>query len=366
MISSKAVGSMTLVIIIVAGIHVFAEDQSAAELYGQGVHAYFAGDYESAVGLLSSSIEINGLDPRPYYFRGLALANQHGLDSGLPDIAKGAEIEASKMDQKIYDVNGALQRVQGTLRLALEKQRSAARVAAAERKKRQDRVRYEELKRREDVVVFDPNRPLKKVDLELPKVDLGGEDPFSSGVAFTGGKEVAQVAPTPVEPSAAEVAEPAADTEAPRDPFAAPEEQPAMQPEDPFGASPAGAKAPPAEKPKAGAEPDAANPFGDAKPEVSPDDSSIFDPDVRPQLPPSMNVGGTVMDLLGKTLSGSAANRDPFGDSKAEAPPKKEAEPPAEEPTADPLGDSGAAKKEPAADTPAEKQPAEPSADPFK
>ena len=367
MISSKAVGSMTLVIIIVAGIHVFAEDQSAAELYGQGVHAYFAGDYESAVRLLSKSIESDGLDPRPYYFRGLALANLHGLDSGLADIAKGAEIEANKMDQKIYDVNGALQRVQGTLRLALEKQRTAARTAAAERKKRQDRIRYEELKRREDVVVFDPNRPVKKMDLDLPKVDLGGEDPFSSGVAFTGGKEVAVVAPTPVEPSATETAKPAADTETPRDPFAAPGEQPAMQPEDPFGAGPSTAKAPPAKKPKAGAKPDAANPFGDVMPEASPDDSSIFDESVRPQLPPSMNVGGAIMDVLGKTLSGSAANRDPFGDSKAETPPKKEVEPPAENPSANPFGgDSDAAKKEPAAAAPAEEKPAQPSADPFK
>ncbi len=361
MISSKSVGSMTLVIIIVAGIRVFAEDQSAVELYGQGVHAYFAGDYESAVGYMSASIEKHGTDPRPYYFRGLALAALHGLESGLADMAKGADVEANKMDKRIYDINGALQRVQGTLRLALEKQRSSARVAAAERRKRQDRIRYEELKRREDVVVFDPTRPVKKVELDLPKVDLAGANPFTSGVVFTGGKEVAQAAPVPVEPSEAGVTMPA-DTEAPRDPFGGVATQPAAQTEDPFGSSPAGPKTPAAKKPQA--EPGAANPFGDAMPKTNPDDSSIFDENVRPELPPGMNVGGTIMNVLGKALSGSAANRDPFGDPNAEAAPKQEMEPQAEDPNAVP-GDAGAAKKEPAEKTPAEK-PADPSSDPFK
>jgi len=67
------------------------------------------------------------------------------------------------------------------------------------------------------------------------------------------------------------------------------------------------------------------------------------------------------MDLLGKTLSGGATSRDPFGESTPAVPPKKEAEPPVETPDADPFGASGAAQK-----APAEKKPAAADDDPFK
>ena len=68
------------------------------------------------------------------------------------------------------------------------------RKAAVGRKKKCDLVGYEELKRREDIVLFDPNRPVPLVKLDLPKPDLGGQlDPFASGTAFSGGKQVANV-----------------------------------------------------------------------------------------------------------------------------------------------------------------------------
>ncbi len=209
-------------------------------------------------------------------------------------------------------------------------------------------------------MLYDPTRPVKKFDLELPKVELNGQDPFSSGVAFTGGKEVAQAVPKPVEPGDEAVTMPAESGQS-RDPFAAPGSPPATKVEDPFGTSdpfgnpPAAAKTPKAEK-----EPEATNPFGDNIQKVDPDDP-VFDKNVRPELPPSMNVGGTVMDLLGKTLSGGASNRDPFGESTPAVPPKTEAEPPVETPDADPFGDSGAAKKQAA-----EKEPAAADNDPFK
>ena len=221
---------MTLVIIAVVGMHMQAAEQTASELYGQGVHAYFGSDYDSAIASLSASIEKNAGDPRAYYFRGLALASRHGLDAGLADLAKGADVEVNRVDERLYDVNGALQRVQGSLRMEVEKQRTGARLAAAQKKKKQDLVKYERLKRREDIVLFQPDRPVTKIDLELPKVVLKSGDPFANGFAFTGGKEVASATPAPVEPSADTVATPAGmDSEAPRDPFADPIAQPARK-----------------------------------------------------------------------------------------------------------------------------------------
>ena len=49
-----------------------AQDGVLSQLYGNGVHAYFAGDFVKAHDLLSSAIAGGSRDPRCYYFRGLA------------------------------------------------------------------------------------------------------------------------------------------------------------------------------------------------------------------------------------------------------------------------------------------------------
>ncbi len=271
MIRHKSVGWMTLVLIGLVGQHVAGQDEGAAELYGRGVHAYFAGDYELAVSLLSESIEKNDLDPRSYYFRGLALASIAGVDSGLADFRQGADVEINRTDRPVYDINGALQRVQGSLRLELEKVRAATCKAAVGRKKKRDLVRYEELKRREDIVLFDPNRPVPQVKLDLPKPDLGGQlDPFASGTAFSGGKQVENVVPAEVEPAMP------GDTGQPQDPFAAAGPEAGKTPaeaadpfaspgksDDPFGSAKPAVKTPPAPKPATDA-----NPFGENMPKL--------------------------------------------------------------------------------------------------
>ena len=264
MIRQQSIGWMTLVFISLVGTYVMGQDEDAAQLYGRGLHAYFAGDYDSAVTLLSASIDKNGSDPRAYYYRGLALAGKSGLEAGLPDLTKGADIEVNQADRPVYDINGALQRVQGSLRLELEKVRAATRKAAVERKKKLDKVRYEELKRREDIVLFDPNRPAPQVQLDLPAPDLGGKaDPFASGVAFSGGSKVDYVAPTPVEP--AEAPAMTGDGSEPRDPFAESGAKVPAESADPF-ATPVKPTEPAA--PEAEAAPAGANPFGENLPKI--------------------------------------------------------------------------------------------------
>lgn len=381
MIRQQSIGWMTLVLISLVGTYAMGQDEDAAKLYGLGLHAYFAGDYDSAVTLLSASIESHDSDPRAYYFRGLALASMAGLEAGLPDLTKGADIEVNQTDRPVYDINGALQRVQGSLRLELEKIRAATRKAAVVRKRKRDQVRYEALKRREDIVLFDPNRPAPQVQLDLPPPDLGGKpDPFTSGVAFSGGNKIDYVAPTPDEPAEAPVA--TGDGSAPRDPFAESGAKAPVEAADPF-ATPVRKTEPTA--PQAEVAPADANPFGEGMPKLELEG-------VEESAVPAANAVGGLIDILGKTLSGQAGDRDPFGPPAQTAPTpgtapdkKADATPPAAAPAGDPFAvpdeETPAAEAEPdkKADAPApapagnaapqegaSKKPGDQDADPFK
>ncbi|MFW6170999.1 MAG: hypothetical protein ACODAD_10955, partial [Planctomycetota bacterium] len=263
-----------------------------------------------------------------------------GLEAGLADFAEGARLEVNPAGERIYDVNGALERVQGRLRLVIEKHRAAARRAAAARKKKQDRVRYEQLKQREDVVLLEPDQTPPKAaadvqELDLPEIDLGDQDPFASGAAFVGGEVVQSVTPSPPEPVEQEEAEAGAEPEA--------EDQPAEEsgekPSDPFSDISGTLDRPqddtaeteasgPSEKPSAASSPfEDENPFGDGI-DDAPSDDPIFDENVAPKLPADMNVdGGNIMDVLEKTFSGTAnqsSNRDPFSDDEPAVPAAKQ------------------------------------------
>jgi len=326
---------MTLVLVSLLGTYAVGQDEGAAQLYGNGVHAYFAGDYDAAVVLLSESIEKHGSDPRAYYFRGLALASQLGLEAGLPDLMKGADIEVNQSDRPVYNINAALQRVQGSLRLELEKVRAATRKAAVERKKKRDQVRYEQLRRREDIVLFDPQRPVPPLPLDIPAIDLSASaDPFASGIAFSGGTKVDYAVPQTVAPGAAAESD-APDADA-TDPFATPAQM----------AKPAATPA------------DAANPFGANLPKLE------FEGVGRPAGPTAAAASG-LLDILGRTLSGEADDRDPF-DQPATPDDATPTEPQEPEKAEAPAAETPAAE-EPAVDAPADEaadeEPAEESAE---
>ncbi len=102
-----------------------------AELYGQGVHAYFAGNLDGAEQLLNQAIDSGSQDPRVYYFRGLTQARRGGAGAGQADYQTGAEIEATGKRSVPSDViSKSLTRIQGAQRLEIEKARNAARLAA--------------------------------------------------------------------------------------------------------------------------------------------------------------------------------------------------------------------------------------------
>lgn len=123
----------------------FCQAQTAvlSEIYGRGVHAYNAGQYDRAVELLSMAIDNGFEDPRAYYFRGLStIASGQGYDA-TGDFEQGAEIEARGAFGD--SVGRALSRVQGATRLELEVIRENAQLRALASKQARSQARYGEL-----------------------------------------------------------------------------------------------------------------------------------------------------------------------------------------------------------------------------
>jgi hypothetical protein len=100
------------------------------DLYGQGVHAYFARDYMAAEELLNRAVELGSQDPRAFYFRGLARSS-YGADPTI-DFQEGARLEATS--RVGVNVGQALIRIQGPHRVRIEKARQDARLFAQQQR----------------------------------------------------------------------------------------------------------------------------------------------------------------------------------------------------------------------------------------
>lgn len=228
-----------------------AQDAVLAELYGQGVHAFFANNYRVAHDHLTSAIEQGSRDPRAYYFRGLTYAMLGRPDEAVADYKAGAALEAGAAD-RIYPVADSLQRVQGRLRVQLEEHRRIARLASHARALAVQKARYEELKRREADVLRNPGAA------GMAPAAPGVTPPPSASDPFAGAPVEPETAPAlpaeaPVEPAPA-AADPFGAPAAPAAPVA-----PGDATTNPFGDdNPAGAPSTPA-APMA----EMADPFGD-------------------------------------------------------------------------------------------------------
>ncbi|MED5286646.1 MAG: hypothetical protein VYC71_11730, partial [Planctomycetota bacterium] len=60
------------------------------DLYGQGVHAYYEGNYAASAQWLGQAISQGSQDPRVYYFKGLAHLQLGEKDQADGTFAKGA------------------------------------------------------------------------------------------------------------------------------------------------------------------------------------------------------------------------------------------------------------------------------------
>jgi hypothetical protein len=111
------------------------------QIYGEGVHAFFAGEHDHAVNALTAAIDGGFNDARAYYFRGLAHCRMGNGVQGEEDFEQGAALESEEPDVTPA-VSRAIQRVQGQTRLKLEFYRTKARLAALQTQRARDEERY--------------------------------------------------------------------------------------------------------------------------------------------------------------------------------------------------------------------------------
>ncbi len=217
------------------GAPVYAQQEAMTEIYGQGVHRYFAGDYSGAELLLNQVQAAGSEDPRVHYFLGMCkVAQGGGALAGLADFEAGAQAEAKSKNS--YQVGVALTRIQGAARREIEKARLAARSQVRQQQLREQRARTD---------AAGSGRSNPGTIGGFPAVDPTIPDPIAEGMR-SGQATVDPLQPaspdtanpfgddpvTPAPPGPATTT-PAAPTEA-TDPFGAPATEPAMGDPDPF------------------------------------------------------------------------------------------------------------------------------------
>lgn len=336
-------------LVFVGGSSLVAQDAILGQMYGAGVHAYFAGDFSQAHKDLTTAVSGGSEDPRCHYFRGLCYLELGREEEAKMDFEAGAELETQDVN-KFFNVPGSLERIQGKNRVLLETYRAEGRMIALERERKLRAERYEIFQADQDRVLqerIDAAPPLPD-DAEAPPPAI---DPFG------------------VETQPAEPTEPAEPAE-PTDPADAGSTEPA-EPADPFGAETA----------------EPADPFGAESP-------AMVEPAAVPEDVEPGKVLGALGGLLENAFGGGGSEEefgfggmgddpfgeDPFGEDgelteemegpmidegadpfgvEEDAPSMEDVAPP----DADPFGE--APTTDPSDDEPAPAPAAEPAADPF-
>lgn len=222
-----------------------AQEGVLSELYGAGVHAYYAGRPVKAHTLLTEAIDAGSTDPRAYYFRGLAYLQLGRADDARDDFTKAAELEVLDANE-FFDVSRSLERIQGRQRLAIERYRQLARLDAYKRARRLEYERYERIRRAEPSVTIPPDdvdlvpSPVEEVDEPFDDPDMDApemEEPDMDEPEAPEEEMIQPEAPLDEDPF------PADDDPAMDEPLPEPEDEPLpdvdLPPpdvEDPFGA----------------------------------------------------------------------------------------------------------------------------------
>jgi tetratricopeptide (TPR) repeat protein len=166
-----------------SAVSLFAQEAVLTQEYGSGVHAYFTGDSQQAYESLTAAIQGGSKDPRVFYFRGLTYMMLGRPQEASIDFRKGAELE-SKDINRFYNVGKALERVQGSARIELEKYRVDARMIALEQAEKIRKARYEAMKREEERVLREQSVAAPEGAEVLPPPEADS-DPFAAPEATT-------------------------------------------------------------------------------------------------------------------------------------------------------------------------------------
>ncbi len=223
------------------------EDAAIARAFGNGVHAFFGGDYQRAYDDLTGAIAAGSKDPRAHYFRGLAARRMGRIDEAEADFSSAARIEADALGD--WPVSRTLERVQGQDRLAIERHRVRSRIEVLQAQKNAASRRYSDIESVQDTYL----RRRRPEDVIRNDAAAFGTPEAETPEQLPAGRPVEAVPPPPPaeEPGVAPAEEPAAE-----DPFKADgaTEPPAAEREP----------APPAEAPAPGNDPPPADAPGDA------------------------------------------------------------------------------------------------------
>jgi hypothetical protein len=131
---------LTCIVVSFACVSAPAQEIDVDKFYGIGVHEYFNGDYKSALQTFNTTIDAGSTDPRVYYYRGLTNTMLNHSEAAAADFRLGAELEAQGRGNSSV-INDSLERIQGPIRLALEKsRRSGQQKLVAELKVKRTRI----------------------------------------------------------------------------------------------------------------------------------------------------------------------------------------------------------------------------------
>jgi hypothetical protein len=134
-----------------------AQNSVLTELYGRGVHAYYAGNTTDAFRYLSMAIDQEIQDPRAYYFRGIVAQASGRPYEAESDWKTGAEMEAN--GRISGDIGRSLARFQGSARIKLEEIRQEARLMALANALSRSKQRYGEIEAAQGSVSSAPPDP---------------------------------------------------------------------------------------------------------------------------------------------------------------------------------------------------------------
>ncbi len=168
-----------------------AQAEVLAEMYGRGVHAFYAGDYKTADRFLSMAIDNGIQDPRAYYFRGLSSLRSDRSEDCQSDWQLGAKLEADGRANP--SIGRSLSRFQGRDRLQLESIRQEARLTAMAAAATRSKARYGEIQSAEARVLRQPAVPpaaaapptakAPPVAAAPPATPAAADDPFADDMA---------------------------------------------------------------------------------------------------------------------------------------------------------------------------------------
>lgn len=177
-----------------------AQEAAIADVYGKGIHAYFARNYADAHGYFTQAIQAGTQDARAYYFRGLCSMQLGRQPDAEQDFAQGTKLEVAGLEQ-FGEISRSLERVQGNARRTLENYRSNARMAVVAEREKMRVQRYE-------VARAQPGAGAPAAGEAAPAGAApaqAGENPFGAPAKPAGDNPFAPAAPAATEKPAAEM-----------------------------------------------------------------------------------------------------------------------------------------------------------------